>query len=282
LETGSQVGFVPAKGREHCALFQPSGSLLTLTSQDGLLRWPIAYAVKTGGNPIAGPPERLALPFGNGLAQSGDGRIIVSCDRKVIATQRNAGGWILHTDWPGEPIHVDVGGDIRCIMISLDGRWVFTSHHVNGALNVFDSRDGALVKSIPHGGNYFDLWTTAASCFSPDGRWMGIALDGGRLMELGSWEIGPQLPGMVQYAPAGNFFAVATNAGIRLFDQTTGRELATLEDPSLDFAQQILFTSDASKIISINRNSGIRVWDLRLIRRQLKTMGLDWQASDGI
>ena len=53
-----------------------------------------------------------------------------------------------------------------------------------------------------------------------------------------------------------------------------------LEDPSLEFAQQILFTPDASKIIAINRTGGIRVWDLRLIRRQLKAMGLDWNSPE--
>ena len=121
---------------------------------------------------------------------------------------------------------------------------------------------------------------SSISCFTPDRRWMRIGVDGGRLLEPGSWKLGPQVPGIVQYAPAGNFLAVATNTGIRLFDQTTQRELATLEDPSLDFAQQILFTPDAAKIIAINRNAGIRVRDLRLIRRHLKTMGLDWNSPE--
>ena len=64
-----------------------------------------------------------------------------------------------------------------------------------------------------------------------------------------------------------------------MFDQTSSKEIATLEDPSLDFPQQILFRSDASKIITINGKSGIRVWDLPLLRRQHQVMGLDWWAS---
>jgi len=280
LETGREVGFVHAESRANRVLFQPSGSLLTLVP-GGLLRWPIAYDPKARHSPIAGPPERVALPFGDDLAQSGDGRIIVSCDRSVGTTQRDAGGWILDTGHPGKPIHLDIGNDIGRIMISPDGRWVFTCNKRNASLNVFDARDGALVKSIPHGGALVLDGTTSASCFSPDGRWMAIGADGGRLLELGSWNWGPRVSGMVQFAPAGNFYGVATNAGIRLFDQTTHREFALLEDPSLDFAEQILFAPDASKIISINRNSGIRVWDLRLIRRQLKTMGLDWQTTNG-
>ena len=95
-------------------------------------------------------------------------------------------------------------------------------------------------------------------------------------MELGTWKMGPQAQGVAQYAPVGDFLAIPTNAGIRLFDSTTGHEIATLEDPSLDFAQQILFTPDASKIVAINANTGIRVWDLRLIRQHLTSMGLDW------
>src|SRR5207249_11181267 len=108
---------------------------------------------------------------------------------------------------------------------SPDGRWVFTVNHVNAVMNVRDARNGSLVKSIPYGGVGFTQWTTGASCFSPDGRWVRIGVDGGRLLQLGTWELGPKVPGVVPYAPAGNFYAVATNAGIRLFDQTTHREI---------------------------------------------------------
>ena len=77
---------------------------------------------------------------------------------------------------------------------------------------------------------------------------------------------------------------------VRLIDRDSGRELATLQDPESDTTRMRLFTPDATRLIGLaNANvisasnvggnvsgNGIRVWDLRLIRQHLKTMGLDW------
>jgi tetratricopeptide (TPR) repeat protein len=73
--------------------------------------------------------------------------------------------------------------------------------------------------------------------------------------------------------------AIATGV-IRLLDSATGRELALLEDPNLDCTSLPLFTSDGTRLISysIGKVNGIQVWDLRLIRRHLAEMGLDWDA----
>jgi tetratricopeptide (TPR) repeat protein len=49
-----------------------------------------------------------------------------------------------------------------------------------------------------------------------------------------------------------------------------------LEDPNLDATNHAVFTPDGTKLIAVNRVKGISVWDLRLIRRQLKELGLDW------
>ena len=49
-----------------------------------------------------------------------------------------------------------------------------------------------------------------------------------------------------------------------------------LEDPNLDSTDQAVFTPDGTRLIAVNSVKGIHVWDLRLIRRQLKELGLDW------
>jgi len=49
-----------------------------------------------------------------------------------------------------------------------------------------------------------------------------------------------------------------------------------LEDPNLDLAS-ITFTPDGTKLIALNAHNGAHVWDLRLMRRRLKEMDLDWQ-----
>jgi tetratricopeptide (TPR) repeat protein len=53
--------------------------------------------------------------------------------------------------------------------------------------------------------------------------------------------------------------------------------VARLEDPHGDLSHWQGFTPDGAKLVVVSRLSGaIHVWDLRMIRRSLKTMGLDW------
>jgi tetratricopeptide (TPR) repeat protein len=65
-----------------------------------------------------------------------------------------------------------------------------------------------------------------------------------------------------------------------LLDVATGRTLAKLEDPHRDRPGWLSFTPDGSRFVIVSTfGKSIHVWDLRLIREQLATMGLDWETS---
>jgi WD40 repeat protein len=223
-----------------------------------------------------GPPERLSLPCGNALGQSRDGRVIVSCSRAVDFQKAYAGAWILHADRPNQPIRIDPGADIVHIAVSPDGRWVVTvNHNPAGLVRVWDAHDGKRVKQLAEWGGI------GYPRFSPDGNWLSTGLDGGRLFAVGTWEPGPRVGGVGTFAPDSQLLAITTSAGnLRLVVPATGRELATLEDPSQDGSNAPFFTPDGAKLIALSSGkvTGIRVWDLRLIRQQLVTMRLDWDA----
>src|SRR5262249_49161626 len=102
LASGSELAFVPTGGSHNRVLFAPSGALLALGPK-GLFRWPIREQAGATGQWVMGPPERLPLPRGHALGQSRDGRVNVTCARAVGGEEAGAGGWILHTDRPGEP-----------------------------------------------------------------------------------------------------------------------------------------------------------------------------------
>jgi hypothetical protein len=73
--------------------------------------------------------------------------------------------------------------------------------------------------------------------------------------------------------------AVVEDHTIRLVHPASGREYARLEDPNQDGALHATFTPDGARLITTGGNSQlIHVWDLRLIRQQLQTLGLDWDA----
>jgi hypothetical protein len=160
--------------------------------------------------------------------------------------------------------------------LSPDGRWVVTVTHAEGRAKIWDARDGRLVKQLAD-------WGTGSPRFSPDGHWLATGrLDGGRLFEVETWEPGPRVGGAGAFAPDSKLMAVPTTTGlIRLVDPATGRELAMLEDPNLDRTYPPVFTPDGTRLISYSYDDkvkGFHVWDLRLIRRYLAEMGLDWDA----
>jgi len=74
--------------------------------------------------------------------------------------------------------------------------------------------------------------------------------------------------------------AVGSWAFISLFDTATGRELARLDGPTQDIAMAITFSPDGSRLIATGNGDppSVHVWDIRLIRRELAEMKLDWAA----
>jgi hypothetical protein len=136
---------------------------------------------------------------------------------------------------------------------------------------VWDARDGRLVKQLPDQVSDYPR-------FSSDGCWLATTRLDGRLLAVETWEPGTHVGAGAVFAPDrdSKLMAVPTANGIRLVDQATGREVAMLEDPNLDGTDHAVFTPDGTKLIAVNRMKGIGVWDLRLIRRQLKELSLDW------
>jgi tetratricopeptide (TPR) repeat protein len=64
---------------------------------------------------------------------------------------------------------------------------------------------------------------------------------------------------------------------IRLVETATGREVARLTGPDPLWYHPACFTPDGTRLIATcSGNTALYVWDLRLIREQLKDLGLDW------
>jgi Tfp pilus assembly protein PilF len=233
---------------------------------DGLLRWPIRADTANAERMRIGPPERINVGTFAGI----------DCDRKgELIIQSNGMGALVFR--PGKwsrtlgPHPGAVG-----VAISPDGRYAATGNlHGNEGLKVWDTETGQLVRHFPTGGS-------SGALFSPDGRLMlAKGANGCRMVKIERWQEGPELGWQGgAFSPDTSLFAEGTNNGsIRLLRPDSGRELARLEDPYQDQAGDLAFTPDGTKlIVSSDDGKAIHVWDLRLIRRQLLEMGLDWDA----
>jgi tetratricopeptide (TPR) repeat protein len=101
----------------------------------------------------------------------------------------------------------------------------------------------------------------------------------GGLFAVGTWEKKRPFGYWGVFSPDSRLLVVRTDtAALRLVELATGRELVRLEDPDLDLANNVLFTRDGTRLITIIKRKGIHVWDLRLLRAGLARRGLDWDA----
>jgi serine/threonine protein kinase/WD40 repeat protein/Tfp pilus assembly protein PilF len=272
LETGRQVADLPFEGPRGPwqPVFDPDGALWTPTEQQ-TLRWRVREAAGHPGRFTLGPPERVPVEVGV-LGRSADARVWVG-----VARFREE-GFIWRPDRPYDRGSLPTGLETSHVDVSPDGRWATIAHHTTITADLWDVRARERVRRLyTRSGN-------ALPAFSPDGKWLWVNSDGGRLLRVGTWEPGP-VTGRAEGRPAftadGRVMALESGAGsVRLVETATGRELVRLDNPHQDPLNALAFTPDGSRLVGCSNGNtpGVHVWELRLIRRQLAARGLDWDA----
>jgi WD40 repeat protein len=260
--------------------FDPNGGSLITDGSAGLQRWPITSDAVTGQLRI-GPPQSLAVPstyrlpkheYDPAFALSADGRAIAHSPRPGLV-------YLLDPNSPRNKVPIKSPA-LRFPAFSPDGRWLATGNWRGRGVKVWDARTGALV----HG---FDLNETDRNAtwpaFSPDGKWLVTGTFAEyRIWEVGSWQEKHRLPredagktiGWIAFSPDGKMVALLNDTReVRLVDPATGRAFAHLPTTGAPCC----FSADGSKLFTFTaRDGAFQVWDLRLIRRQLRQMDLDW------
>jgi len=97
-------------------------------------------------------------------------------------------------------------------------------------------------------------------------------------MNTETWEaVRPIHAIAVACAPDSRLMAELIESGVRLVELTTGEEIAFLERPDFENMSGVAFSPDGTSLLVQHLKRGIEIWDLRMIREQLKEMNLDWK-----
>ncbi|HEX4070202.1 MAG TPA: WD40 repeat domain-containing protein, partial [Planctomycetaceae bacterium] len=261
LARGTELTFLPIGPTVH-VLFEPSGSLLTCsTSSTGVHRWRIQLDRLREVFRI-GPPRRLALPPGMlGFAADRAGETMALAYRHCAAFTS------------GERIvRVGLLYDCRHVALTPDGQWLATGSHSKGA-QVWRVSDAKRAAVLP-----IDEGT--AVVFSPDGKRLMTA-NPCRLWTVGTWREERQIDGGgMCFSPDGRSVVVQdADHVLNLVDAETGSVLARFKSPDSCEVVAAAFTPDGSRLaFSTNDGPAVHVWDLRTVRTELATLGLDWNA----
>jgi hypothetical protein len=221
-----------------------------------------------------GPPEEI----GAKLKTLVTGGVSASADGQVVAVPQGNYAVVLRRNHPDRRVVLGPHYDVRFTAVSRDGRHVVTcTHWEDGrspSARIWDAESGQRVHDLP-------LHGSTVATFSPDGRWLMTNTSGGgcRLWEAGTWrEVRRFHDADFAFSPDSRLLALADVVSvIRLVETATGREVARLTGPEPLWYQPACFTPDGTRLISSGPDAAsLYVWDLRLIRRQLKELGMDW------
>jgi serine/threonine protein kinase/WD40 repeat protein len=269
LPHGRASGFLPL-GATSAVTFHPRRRELFTAGRSGCFRCPFRLEA---GSLRFGPPVRLLAP---GRHEA----VATDCQGRLLAVgQWNDGGGVLVLDLDRPP-----GEARRCphpntlsVAISPDGRWVASGTASGHGVKVWEAHTGRLECDL--------LPDTRGSTvlFSPDGRWLVAGTD---TEDICFWEVGSWKPvrkmrgplGGMAFTPDTKVFAHQVSRGVvRLVDPGQDREFATLQGPTTDQLEGLHFSPDGSQLVADTTGTGsLQVWDLRLIRAELRDLDLDW------
>jgi WD40 repeat protein len=245
---------------------------------DGLKLWPTRPDAAKPGLLCVGPPKQLAPGIKNGYSIGAS----AGASGRVLAVPQGSSTIVLHRDRGDGRVlrRVDLGPqyDVRFAAVSPDGRWVVTcSHWPDGrskSAQVWNADTGEHVKQLACEGS-------ASARFSPDGRWLLTVATGtgSQLWEVGTWREARRGDGGAGvFSPDSRLLAIGDVFGvIRLVEPASGREVARLTGPEPMWYGPSCFSPDGTRLIAgCSGRTALYVWDLRLIRQQLKELRLDW------
>ena len=262
LATGRKLAFLRIGLAWHL-MFEKSGELLT-SGPIGVWRWPLHLDIHRSDFRI-GPPRQLPFPGSDAdVAEDQSGRTVALASFVRADVQTS-----------GRMTQIGPLDDCRSVAVSPDGQWLATGSHTRGA-QIWRVRDGAPTADLK------SIDDRTAVVFSPDGRWLMTTSPPCRLWAVGTWKEEREIGGNgFCFSPDSRYVVVQEASKVLLLAETeTGRTVARLESPDLCDVRWATFSPDGSRLAVTTNDlpAAVHVWDLRVIRKQLAAMGLEWDV----
>jgi WD40 repeat protein len=277
VKDGRLLRFLPIPGGR-APIFAPSEKyLLTCSDPETVQSRPISWNNDQTPNRFnVGDAETLG---GGGSTTQHS----LSRDGRLLAVIRDGQFHILDLETRQDKTLPGVGAFLKNGCLSPDGHWCAAcAEPPTNAVFVYDVRAAKLVHTIGSEERIGDL------AFSPDGRLLTTCgVSEFRFWNVGAWTISFPVRrrdfgdtwGCVDFAPDRHMVALGISRQlIGLFDTTTGENLAVLESNEPRLFGCLAFSSDATHLAVSGYNHPAQAWDLRLIRKELAEMHLDWKS----
>jgi serine/threonine protein kinase/WD40 repeat protein len=272
LDSGNQLAFAEYKNdlTNLPTTFDSTGGWMTTRVRAGSWLWP---ARRDPAHPEVlhvGPPQRFAAFASEPWADA-------SADGRIRAVPQGDHTLVYDRDRPGRPQKLGKQFDVRFCAVSPDGTWVATcSWHSD--LRSKSVRIWKIDKGTHQHVLDLPLEGESRARFSPDGRWLATQTPGGtRLWEVGTWRAGQHFNSSFCWNTDGRLLAVHEFSVIRLVEPESGKEIIRLTGPDACWYTTVCMTRDGARVLAqTTGHDAVYVWELRLIRKGLQELGMDW------
>jgi WD40 repeat protein/predicted Ser/Thr protein kinase len=267
LET--ELGLLPTRSI-YTVLFAPDGQSLITSGGFGVWQWPIR---------LDGPRQRLV--FGPPLpVDTSSSQRAVHSNSNILAVVY--GDYCRIYDVHARTKLVETGrhSNLLHVAASHDGRWIATGAAFGRSVNIWESKTGKLIQELA-------CEETPGVTFSPNDRWLVSGTqDGYQFWDVATWRRAHRIPrpeeanasGVMDFSPDGRLMAAAhTRTLVKLYEPTTGAEIATLESPNWQEIGAMRFSADGTRLVVARATDAVELWDLRRLRAELDRLGLDWK-----
>ena len=251
--------------------FSPDASSLLAASELGLQRWPIKFDVTKSELQI-GPPTIEVEALQNFFSVTGE-RILgidIKDDHKIVLMDKSD---------HGKKVSVTHQTPTTAV-VDPSGNWLATAAWQEPDVKVWDAKTGQLLRTLP-------AVSPACISLSPGGQFLFVGTpDEYRGIDTQTWQTRFVLPrkravgasGHSVFSDDGRLVAVRSSfATLQLIDPIKGAPVAELQTPHEERIGYFCFNHQGDKLaVRYVTSSAVEIWDLRLIRQQLRDLDLDW------
>jgi WD40 repeat protein len=273
LANGQDLGYVDRIEGTSVHFDAATGPDLYSATPTGLHRWLLKFGSGADANIVQvrlseslPPAERLyALAF-----DRTERRVAATMDGSVI---------LMDLLQRGSPARFCPQAGAAFVTIDPSGHWVASGTWKHEAVKVWEFSTGRLMRDLPVSGS-------ANVAASPDGKWLATANDTEyRLWDTASWSPLPQvihadpvrLTGEMAFSPDGRLLATCHEPGlIQIVQVPTLQIIGRILLPVGTAILALRFSPDGTKLAAAETSGGIHLWDLGVIRSELKNVNLDW------
>ncbi len=274
---GTEIGLLRAPNLRSAHFLTNGGLSVIASTRAGIFQWPLQTRRDAGDDflRVGAPRITMARESFDYLALDPAGR--------TMAVSRELPGepFVLALD--GRTNVVPLQGLPRADYVSIDpsGRWVAVGTWKGNGVNVYVAGSGQLLRQLQVKGS-------ASVLFSPDGKWLGVGSQAGiGFWKTESWEPWErsvpsdqvaQSPAMA-FSPDGTLLAATSgNCEVKIFTFPRCELVATLKAQTGTGAaiSSLCFSPNGTELAAIEWNGQLNIWDLRIVRRELARINLDW------